>query len=383
MGLDPISSPDMTKRRSRAFRATACVAAAVAVAAAVLWALVGDGALFLVRFERGAAGGKTACRVEETRLSLRDGRSVPLRLYVPPGGYERVVLVIHGVHHGGYDEERLVFFAEKLVEAGFAVVTPELADLKAYEITERTVDDIAELARWTAASPLSLGSRRDRRIGLVGISFAGGLSISAAGRLDAASDPAFVLSFGGHGDLKRTMRFLALGERSSGGWRAPHIYGQAVEVRMFAKQLVPEADVAGLRDALLAYLENRRGDAERLSADLGDEGQRLVRSCLDGKSEELGPILAPLVERFDPAPALSPALSPRPRCPVYLLHGADDNVIPASETTALAAALQEGGEVHALVTDLIQHVELKRGGAEPPMSSYWRMARFWTGLLRE
>jgi fermentation-respiration switch protein FrsA (DUF1100 family) len=68
---------------------------------------------------------------------------------------------------------------------------------------------------------------------------------------------------------------------------------------------------------------------------------------------------------------------------VYLLHGADDNVIPASETTALAASLAGRAEVRALVTDLIQHVELKGGGAAPPLASYWRIARFWTELLGE
>jgi pimeloyl-ACP methyl ester carboxylesterase len=139
-----------------------------------------------------------------------------------------------------------------------------------------------------------------------------------------------------------------------------------------------------LRDALLAYLEDRRKDAERIAKTLGPEATRLVRLCLDGKAKELGPILAPLVEGFEPAPSHPPERQPAPECPVFLLHGAEDNVIPASETTALAASLEgRGAEVHALVTDLIQHVELKKGDAEPPLSSYWRIARFWTEMLGE
>jgi dienelactone hydrolase len=375
----------MAKTRSKVLSSAVAVVAALAAAAGILWVLVGEGALYVLRFQAGTAGDPITFAAEEASARLRDGRSVPVRVYVPPGGHERVVLVIHGVHRGGYDEPRLVYFAQRLVEAGYAVVTPELEDLKRYEITPRTVDDIEELMGWTAALPLNRSSRRDGRIGLVGISFGGGLSISAAGRFDAGSVPAFVFAFGGHGDLKRTMRFLARGEASDRGWRAPHIYGQAVEVRMFAKELVPGTDVAGLRDALLAYLEDRRKDAERIAKTLGPEATRLVRLCLDGKTKELGPILAPLVERFEPAPSLSPERQPAPKCPVFLLHGAEDNVIPASETTALAASLEgRGAEVHALVTDLIQHVELKKGATEsPPLSSYWRLARFWTGLLGE
>jgi len=375
----------MAKTRSRLLRIVAgCVLAILAVAA-ILWALAGEGGLFLLRFQEGANGFVVAYEATEASVRLRDGRDVPVRVYVPPGGHERAVLVIHGVHRGGYDEPRLVYFSKRLVEAGFAVVTPELEDLKRYEITPRAVDDIEELAAWTAELPLNRSSCRDGRIGLVGISFGGGLAISAAGRLGLRNAPAFVFAFGGHGDLPRTMRFLAAGEAGPGGWLRPHVYGQAVEVRMFAGQLVPAADVTPLRDALLAYLEERRDDAKRISAGSGPEAQELVRLCLEGKAVELGRILAPLVEKLDADPSLSPERQPAPACPVYLLHGADDNVIPASETTALAANLEPRAEVRALVTDLIQHVELKKKeeAASPPLSSYWRVARFWTELLGE
>lgn len=377
----------MARKRSRLLRFAIAVVVALGAAAGFLWLRVGEGAVFLLRFQEGPEGFGIPCAVEEKTATLRDGRIVPVRIFAPDGGHERVALVIHGVHRGGYDEPRLVYFSKRLVEAGFAVATPELDDLKRYEITPRNVDDIRQLAVWTAGLPLNASSKRDRRIGVVGISFGGGLAISAVGGLDAQDVPAFVFAFGGHGDLVRTMRFLASGEKGEDGWRRPHVYGQAVELRMFAKKLVPEADVAGLRDALLAYLEERRDDTERIAADLGAEARRLVRLSLDGNAEQLGPILAPLVEELAADPSLSPERQPAPACPVYLLHGADDNVIPASETTALAANLEGRTEVRALVTDLIQHVELKKKedteAASPPLSSYWRMARFWTQLLGE
>ena len=71
----------------------------------------------------------------------------------------------------------------------------------------------------------------DGRVGIVGISFAGGLSIAAAGRPAIRDKVAFVVSFGGHGDLPRVMRYLATGE-------APQ--------------------VAGPRDASAARLRRRR-----------------------------------------------------------------------------------------------------------------------------
>jgi dienelactone hydrolase len=377
----------MARTRTRLLRAAVGVLAVLALGAGIAWSLLGPGGLFLLRFQEGAAGFAPACSTEATTLALRGGRTVRIRVYAPPGGHERLVLVIHGVHHGGYDEERLVYFARRLVQAGYAVATPEMEDLKRYEIAPRTVDDIEELIAWAGAHPLARESRRDPRIGVVGISFGGGLAISAAGRFGADRAPAFVFAFGGHGDLARTMRFLSQGEPTAGGRRAPHPYGQAVELRMFAERLVPAADVEPLRGALLAYLENRRGEAKLLASGLGPEARNLVRLALDGDADALGPILAPLVDGLDADPSLSPERQPPPLCPTYLLHGADDDVIPASETAALAADLERrGAEVRALVTDLIQHVELKAkdaAAASPSLSSYLRMARFWTALLGE
>ena len=51
----------------------------------------------------------------------------------------------------------------------------------------------------------------DGKIGMLGISFSGGLSIVAAGRPALRDQVAFVMSFGGHGDLQRVMRYLCSG----------------------------------------------------------------------------------------------------------------------------------------------------------------------------
>jgi pimeloyl-ACP methyl ester carboxylesterase len=180
------------------------------------------------------------------------------------------------------------------------------------------------------------------------------------------------------------MRFLAQGETVGGHYREPHIYGSAVELRMFADKLVPPEDTAAFRASLLAYLEERGDDAKSIAGNTGSESQRLIRLVLDGKNGSLTSTLVPLVEQFTPDSLLSPLWAPHaPRCPVYLLHGAEDNVIPASETSALADSLSGKCNVEALVTDLIQHVELKKQATLPPVVSFYRMSRFWTRLLRE
>jgi fermentation-respiration switch protein FrsA (DUF1100 family) len=95
----------------------------------------------------------------------------------------------------------------------------------------------------------------------------------------------------------------------------------------------------------------------------------------------LGPVLLPHVLALAGDPALSPSRSPFPQAPVYLLHGTDDNVVPAVESTLLARELSARGvSVHVLLTPLITHAEVDRGAST---SEVWRLIHFWTRLLDE
>ena len=66
---------------------------------------------------------------------------------------------------------------------------------------------------------------------------------------------------------------------------------------------------------------------------------------------------------------------------MYLLHGADDNVIPTSETPALAAYLRSQGTpaVKWLITPLVQHATVT---SVIPAGDAWRAVRFWTSIRR-
>jgi len=95
----------------------------------------------------------------------------------------------------------------------------------------------------------------------------------------------------------------------------------------------------------------------------------------------LGPILVPHLPELGGDPALSPERSPPPSAPVYLLHGTDDNVVPAIESTLLGGHLQSRGvRVHVLLTPLITHAEVDRSSTT---TAIWRLIDFWSKLLDE
>ena len=98
----------------------------------------------------------------------------------------------------------------------------------------------------------------DGRIGIIGISFAGGLSIVAAGRPSIRDKLAYVLSFGGHADMPRVMRYLATGEEVHVPGvenHPPHDYGVAVILYGLADQgIVPAEQIAPLRKGVETFL---------------------------------------------------------------------------------------------------------------------------------
>jgi fermentation-respiration switch protein FrsA (DUF1100 family) len=95
----------------------------------------------------------------------------------------------------------------------------------------------------------------------------------------------------------------------------------------------------------------------------------------------LGPVLLPHLGQLGSNPALSPARSPAPACPVFLLHGTDDNVVPAIESTLMADELRRRSvTVHLLLTPLITHAEVNRSAGAAAISD---LIRFWAGVFDE
>jgi dienelactone hydrolase len=334
-----------------------------------------------------------------THVPSRHG-TLRARLYVPDT-YRRAILLVAGVNALGIDEPRLYGLAHELASVGYAVLTPELPDLQRYDITPRTTDMIEDAALWLASQPRLA---RDGRVGMVGISFAGGLSIVAAGRPSLRDRAAFVFSFGGHANFQRVLRFLCTGlepappAESSGSpqrgerYLRPHDYGVVIILLGGADRVVPPEQVEPLRAAILTFLRashydliDRRKAAEtfaealRLAEELPEPGRTYMRQVNARDVESLGRTFLPLIEQASQAAALSPDRSPAPACPVYILHGAGDNVVPAAESEWLRRYLEAKTPTRTLLSHVITHAELN---SRQDKREIWELVDFFASLLR-
>jgi dienelactone hydrolase len=379
----------------------------VVVAAAVWGPAYARGASLVIRAAQIQGFLLSAAKADAQPYTVGPVRTIPTRhgelrtrLYRPEEHIRRAVLLVPGVHAMGIDEPRLTGLARELAGTGLAVLTMELPDLMKYQFTPDSVDEIEDGLTW-------LSARRDLtsdgRIGVMGISFAGGLSLVAAGRPSIASKVVFAFSFGGHGDLPRTLRFLCTGIEprhpddppgAQAHHRAPHDYGVAVTLIGLAEHLVPPEQVAPLREGIVTYLTASQLDpidkakaapvfeeARRQAAALPEPAASLMKDVNTRNVAALGAKLLPALERLRFAPSLSPEESAAPSAPVYLLHGTDDSVIPAVETVLLAKHYERvHTPVRYLLSGLITHAEVNKVAAA---ADVLQLVNFWAALLQE
>lgn len=316
---------------------------------------------------------------------------MPVRLYEPDRREPPTVVVFPGVHGGGVDAPRLTRLCERLSSSGLRVICAPLPDLRRFVITARSTDMMEDVTSWVSHQP---DLAPTSRVTLVGVSFAGGLALVAAGRDSLDNRLNAVVSIGGHGDLTRTLQFLSTGVLPDGSTRTPHDYPLAVVELTMAARLVPADQVTMLETALDTFLRASLDDGTgfahglpaiaRLTAQIDtmpEPTKTLVRAVVERDVKTTGQVVAPWLEPLGNDPGLSPALAPVPQAPVYLLHGADDNVIPSTEAPLTAADLAARGttRVRWLLTPLLTHAHLTANAGPREL---WQLISFWREVRR-
>ena len=388
---------------SRQWRMAAALAVVIAILGYVAAPYLRAGSLFVRaahlggRVESLANASAHAVTISPPQSVPTRSGSVPAQFYRPDTRTSRTVLLIPGIHSMGITEPRLTALAKDLAGSGITVMTLALPDLQHYRITVNSTDVIEDAVRWMAKQP---DLAPDGRVGVVGISFAGGLSMVAAARPSIRDKVAYVLSFGGHADLPRVLHYLATGEEEHlPGVKLvpPHDYGVAVLLDEFADQgIVPAEQVAPLRKGIETFLLASQltlvnmdqanatfQQARAYAKTLPEPALTYMNYVNDRNVKKLGPALLPyLNESGVDSPNLSADRSADvPSAPVFLLHGSEDSVIPTAESVLLNDYLRrKGADVHLLVSELITHAEIDRAAAA---ADTWKLVSFWSDVLEK
>lgn len=339
-------------------------------------------ASLLLRFDNPDAQGflptyrKHDVSEELTEVPTNRG-SVRARMYSPVGKTNAPGLVlVHGVHRLAIDEPRLVKFARALASVGMVVLTPEVKEIADYRI------DSQSIATLGAAAHTLREKLHGEPVGLMGMSFAGGLGLLAASDPAYADDVGFVLAIGAHHDIHRVLGFFKTNhiQWPDGHDEAldAHPYGALVLLYSHVEHFVPEKDVAEAKEAIKFSLWEQSDESKKHLANLSPESRKIVESLLEGKAD-----VPKLIDEITRTGKGGEAISPKGhlnglKAPVYLLHGATDNVIPAAETAWLASEVPSHYLAQSLISPAVKHVELT---GTPTARQQWDLVHFMAGVL--
>lgn len=306
------------------------------------------------------------------------------RVYTPQHHPNAPALVIlHGVHHLGMDEPRLIAFASAIASCGLRVLTPELPEIKDYHISADSIRTIGDSAAWMA---MQNPNGEQRPVGVMGLSFSGGLALLAAADPVYRPSIKFVVAIGSQDEMGRVARYYRTGEDARPGGAPellpPHEYGALVLEYEHVEDFVPPADIPAIHAVLRAHLyEDASAEKAAFAALTGVQHAEAMQLLDTTSALTRGLLLAAESRHVADMAGVSPHNHlGELTTPVYLLHGQGDNIIPASETLWMAAELPGKTLQSALISPVLSHLNLD--GAKPSAMDRWRLVHFFALILR-
>ncbi len=299
-----------------------------------------------------------AVQREERTLSC----GLRLRIWQPerPRGS---LLLVPGFHYLGPAEPRLDRFAAILAAAGIQVHAPYLPAFLGLRLAPTLIDDTRR-----AFDDLVASERPAGKPGVLSISFGSLPALRLAA--ERGGDLGGLLVFGGYADWRASLAFAVGG--GQGGVEPDPLNRPLVFSNLLDEWPERPAGAEALHTAWRAFMFqtwgreamrdplNWRAAAWALEARLPEALRPLFRV---GCSLDEGG--AALAQRMLDHASLRPWLDPRPHlgaidCPTFVVHGADDDVIPVSEAEALASGIPGA---QRLVTGLYGHTATAGLGA--------------------
>jgi pimeloyl-ACP methyl ester carboxylesterase len=303
---------------------------------------------------------------------------VPARLYTPVSDPDAPgLVVVPGIHYLGMDEPRLMAFARSMASCGLRVLTPELPDSRDYRIQPSDVQAIGDSVQW-------LQNATGRPVGLMALSFSGGLALMAAAKLPYSNEVSFVFSVGAHDDLFRVATFYVTSadplpdgdiERTT-----PNNYGPWVLEYEHLEDFTKPADTPAIRAALRAQLYENYSLEKMLVANMTPEQKTEYDRILNITHRDPSLLFDSNKNRAAEMAAVSPhGHLAGLHVPVYLLHGRGDTLIPFAEAEWLAQDLPHGTLKELLISPLIAHVSTNK--TKPSIWDKWQLLHLLAGVM--
>lgn len=311
------------------------------------------------------------------------GRPGEAELYEPAAGARAGVVLVPGAAEAGKDDPRMVAFASALARSGFAVLVPELENVRRFQLRESDARQVADAFVYMASQPTLAP---EGRAGFAGISYAVGPAVIAALEPDVRDHARFVMGIGPYYDLESTITYFTTGyyREPGGAWRyqKPMDYGKWAFIAGNVDRFEHEGDRELLRAwAARLFTEPASADEDLAAKLVSPEAKALYALMRNRDPEAVPGLLAQLpasVQADLEGLSLAERDLSRLEARMIIVHGYDDTLVPYTESLKLAQALPAGQARLTLVNGL-NHVDFK----QPGFLDVWGMGCAVNALLDE
>jgi dienelactone hydrolase len=281
-------------------------------------------------------------------------------LYYLQGGKPRAgLLLTHGIIEDGKNDPRLKRFAYSLARVGFAVLVPDLKGMKSFRIAFSDVDDIVSSSHYL----VSLKDIVDeRKLGLMGFSYAAGPTLMAAAAPELRDHVKFVVSFGGYYDPVNVIRFITTGYFEYGGEKGrlePQPYGKWVFFLNNVDYVGNANDRRILRQIFKDEQMETPPNPAALLKRLSPRGRYLYELLVNKDPARTGDLVKkidPRVQDYLKKLSMAPVV-PAIHARFIIGHGNTDPLIPYTESLRLADAVGDKTRAHVAILRLFTHVD--------------------------
>ena len=309
---------------------------------------------FIATQQRGA---RNSGRIDHraVTIALRKER-INADVFTPPQAEAPTIVFLHGMSPLGISDPRQIVAAKALASAGFRIVCPELPEIRNLKIEAGSIDRFRKIL-------LYLQQNRDLcppgRFALFAPSFSGAICLKAAADVQLAGSITAVAALGAFSRIERSLNHLMHDEHADPYARLvilANFMPRLKEGKRLGRYYLAAAhdnwqETASRNPSLHGFepTDERSKELRRLTA----AEQRLVARIEDDKPFRIqlgGRLLKVMQDTLDAynVSEVAGAIT----APVFLLHGAGDDVIPARESTELFPLLREG---RLVVTPLMGH----------------------------
>jgi pimeloyl-ACP methyl ester carboxylesterase len=296
---------------------------------------------------------------KELQVALPNGNT-PLLLYTPPKKEVGLIISFTGFSLNGFRDKRITAVNNAFAKLGYRVITPQIKEIDALRINPQSIEEVKEIILAIMADP-SLNPNQFCPA-VFAPSFTAGIAALAVAQLPKPTVSAMCL-LGSFTDFESTIDFALSNEENLDD------YGMHILMKNFLRyQIGRNPEIEALVQTALEDngLKRPQPLLPSLLAQTMPQNRELYHKLRNDTAFRRETILEAW-SKIPDADTWKAKLNLAKHahlisCPVAIIHGKDDNVIPAEQSVLLHALMQKyNPNVHLEISEILDHGDLKLG----------------------